>query len=134
MVASSYDLWPLQNYLRRNWMLRQPLLTHWLPKYPVFWFTLTQWVRLPMVTYPSLCSPCVTYGTLCHAVGHQVLSTLTKTLPPLPSEVEDFPDGGNHSKHVPLPTYLASLQTIYYNARFVFIIAKTAKFCLWWRH
>ena len=57
-------------------MFRQPL-TYCLPKHPVFWFTLTltQSVRLPMVTYPSLCSPCVTYGTLCHAIGHQVLPT-----------------------------------------------------------
>ena len=34
---------------------------------------LTQSVRPPMATYPSLCSTCVTYGTLCHARGHQVL-------------------------------------------------------------
>ena len=49
-------------------MLRQPLL-YWLPKHPVFWFnlTLTQSVRLPMVTYLLLCSTCVTYGTPCHA-------------------------------------------------------------------
>ena len=31
---------------------------------------LTQSVRPPMATYPSLCSTCVTYGTLCHARGH----------------------------------------------------------------
>ena len=30
----------------------------------------TQSVRLPLVTYPSLCSNCVTYRTLCHAIGH----------------------------------------------------------------
>ena len=57
-------------------MLRQPLF---------FWsgclsiqfshlpLPLTQSVRPPMATYPSLCSPCVTYGMLCHAIGHQVL-------------------------------------------------------------
>ena len=99
--------------------------TYWLPKHPVFWFTLTQSVRLPMVTYPSLCSPCVTYGTLCHAIGHQVLPTQ-----PLPREAEDFPRGDNHSKHVPLPTYLAWLQPIYYNSRFVFILVKTVKILL----
>ena len=33
----------------------------------------TQSVRLPLVTYPSLCSTCVTYRTLCHAIGHQAL-------------------------------------------------------------
>ena len=29
----------------------------------------TQSVRLPLVTYFSLCSTCVTYRTLCHAIG-----------------------------------------------------------------
>ena len=60
----------------------------------------TQSVRLPLVTYPSLCSISVTYRTPCHASGHQVLLTQ-------PSEAEDFPRGGNHSMHVPLLTYLA---------------------------
>ena len=57
--------------------------TYWLPKHLVFWFTLTltQSVRLPMVTYPSLCSTCVTYGTLCHAIGHQVLPTPASVIP-----------------------------------------------------
>ena len=85
----------------------------------------TQSVRLPMVTYPSLRSPCVTYKTLCHAIGHQVLPTQ-----PLPREAEDFPRGGNHFKHVPLPTYLAWLQPIYYNSRLVFIHVKTVKIFL----
>ena len=61
----------------------------------------TQSVRLPLVTYPSLCSACVTYRTLCHAIGHQVLPNQ-----PLPREVEDFPRGDKHFKHVPPPTYL----------------------------
>ena len=56
----------------------------------------TQSVRLPLATYPSLCSTCVTYRTLCHAIGHQ----------PLPREVEDFPRGDKYFKHVPPPTYL----------------------------
>ena len=101
MAAS--NLWSLQNSLRRNRMLRQPLLfVYWLPKHPVFWFTLTQSTyRLPMVTYPSLCKTCVTYRTLCHAIGHQVLPTQ-----PLLREAEDFPTGDNHSKHMPLLTYL----------------------------
>ena len=38
-------------------------------------FQTTQLVRLPLVTYPSLCSTCVTYQTLCHAIGHQLLPT-----------------------------------------------------------
>ena len=81
LLLASYNT--LQNSFRRNWMLRQPLL-YWLPKHPVFWsaFTpLTQSVRLPMVTYPSLCSPCVTYGTLCHTIGHQVLPTPVSVIP-----------------------------------------------------
>ena len=61
----------------------------------------TQSVRLPLVTYPSLCSTCVTYRMLCHTIGHQVLPTQ-----PLPREVEDFPRGDKHFKHVPPPTYL----------------------------
>ena len=61
----------------------------------------TQSVRLPLVTYPSLCSTCVSYRTLCHAIGPQVLPTQ-----PLPREVEDFPRGDKHFKHVPPPTYL----------------------------
>ena len=62
---------------------------------------LTQSVRLPLVTYPSLCSTCVTYRTLCNAIGHQVLPTQ-----PLPREAEDFPRGDKYFKHVPLLTYL----------------------------
>ena len=63
--------------------LDNPYFTYWLLKHPVFWFTLTltQSVRLPMVTYPSLWSPCVTYGTLCHVIGHQVLSTSASVIP-----------------------------------------------------
>ena len=61
----------------------------------------TQSVRLPLVTYPSLCSTCVTYRMLCHATGHQVLPNQ-----PLPKEVEDFPRGDKYFKHMPPPTYL----------------------------
>ena len=49
---------------------------------------LTQSVRLPVVTYPSLCSTCVDYRTPCHAIGHQVLPTH----PYLFREAEDFPE------------------------------------------
>ena len=61
----------------------------------------TQSVRLPLVTYPSLCSTCVTYRAQCHAIGHQVLPTRL-----LPREVEDFRRGDKYFKHVPPPTYL----------------------------
>ena len=68
--------------------LDNPYFTYWLNKHPVFSFTLTltQSVRLPMVTYLSLCSPCVTYRTLCHAIGYQVLSVL-----PTPASVIPHP-------------------------------------------
>ena len=45
----------------------------------------------------------------------------------LPREAEDFPRSEYHSKYVPLPTYLAWLQPIYYNSRFVFIHVNTRK-------
>ena len=61
----------------------------------------TQSVRLPLVTFPSLCSTCVTYRTPCHAIGHQVLPTQ-----PLPREAKDFPRGDKYFKHVPPLTYL----------------------------
>ena len=84
---------------------------------------LTQSVRPPIVTYPSLCSTCVTYGTPCHAICHQVLPThlgdlpgiLTGPLPRqrslayIPREAEDFPRGDKHFKYVPPPTYLIYL-------------------------
>ena len=57
-------------------MLRQPLF-FWSGCLSIQFFNLplplTQSVRPPMATYPSLCSTCVTYGTPCHARGHQVL-------------------------------------------------------------
>ena len=107
--------------------LGNPYFTYWLHKHPVFCFTftLTQSVRLAMVTYPSLCSACVTYRALCYTIGHQVLPTQT-----LPREAEDFPRSENHSKYVSLPTYLAWLQPIYYHSRVVFIHVKTEKVLL----
>ena len=123
---AAFDLKSLQNSLRRNRILRQPLLfVYWLPKHPVSLFNLTQSVRPPMVTYPSFCSTCVTYETLCHAIGHRVLPTQ-----PLSREAEDFPRGGNHSKHMPLLTYLAWLQLICYNSKLVFIHVNTGKVLL----
>ena len=104
MVANDPNL--CKTPLRETGCLGNSYCTYWLPKHPVFLFTLalTQSVRLPMVTYPSLCSTCVTYWTLCHAIGHQVLPTQ-----PLPREAEDFPRGDRHFKHVPPLTYLIYL-------------------------
>ena len=48
----------------------------------------------------------------------------------LPREAEDFPRGGNHSKHMTPLTYLAWLQPICYNSRLVFMHANTAKVLL----
>ena len=41
-----------------------------------------------------------------------------------PREAEDFSGGGSHSKHVPLPTYLAWLQPIFNSSKLVFNHAK----------
>ena len=111
---------------------------YWLPKHLVFLFTLilTQSVRLPMVTYPSLRSTCVTYGTPCHTRGHshfhmwlagrhatpevtRTFNSLTcrlrdtmprqRSLTLIPTEADDFSKGDNHFKHMPLPIYLAWL-------------------------
>ena len=73
--------------LGETWCLGNPYFTHWLPKHPVFWFNLilTQSVRLPVVTYPLLCSPCVTYGTLCHTIGYQVFPNPAYNVIPHPS-------------------------------------------------
>ena len=68
----------LQNSLRRNRMLRQPILFDWLPEHPVFFIHppfLTQLVRPHLATYSSLCSICVTQGMSCHTIGYQLLLT-----------------------------------------------------------
>ena len=44
--------------------------------------------------------------------------------------MEDFPGGGNHSKHMPPLTYLAWLQPIYYNSSFAFIHISITKVLL----
>ena len=43
---------------------------------------------------------------------------------------ENFPTGSNHSKHIPLLTYLARLQPIYYDPKLVFKHVKTEKILL----
>ena len=80
----------------------------------------------------------MTYRMPCHARGH--LHSLTCDLPDamphqgsltlIPREAEDFPRGDNHSKHVPLPTYLAWLQPINCNSRFVYIHVNIGKLLL----
>ena len=91
-VSTSSELYP--DYFR-YFALCSGIQFFYLPPF------LTQSVRLPLVTYLSLCSTYVTYRTPCHAIGHQVLPTQ-----PLPREAEDFPRGDKYFKHVPLPTYL----------------------------
>ena len=73
------------NSLRRKWITRHFFFEastifffFWMLGHPLFLFNFTpqvQSVRLPMVTYPLLCSPCVTFGMPCHASGHKVLPT-----------------------------------------------------------
>ena len=97
--------------------------TYWLPKHPVFWFTSlfpTQSVRLPLFTYPSLCSTCVTYRMTCHCIVHQLLPTQ-----PLTTEAEDFPRGERHFKHVPPLTYLIYLSQKRYIVRFYLRVRAT---------
>ena len=107
-------------------MLRQLLIfTYWLPKHPVFWFTPNTSVRPTTVNYPLLCSTYVAYRMPCHAIGHQVLPIQAR-----PREAEDFPRGGNYSRHMRQLTYLAWLQPICYNLKFVFKHVKTEKVLL----
>ena len=63
------------------------------------------------VAYQFFNSSHVTYEAPCRARGHSHS----------PKEVEDFPRGGNHSKHMPPLTYLAWLQPMCYNSSLVFI-------------
>ena len=62
----------------------------WMLRHPIFQFALTcdLWDVIPRQRSPTL----------------------------VPREAEDFPRGGNHSKHVPLPTYLAWLQPLCSNS------------------
>ena len=85
---------------RRNWMLEKPLslLAFSFLIYPL---PLTQLVRLPGITYHLPWSACVTYRALCHAIGHQVLTTQL-----LHRGAEDVPRGGKYFNHVPLLTVL----------------------------
>ena len=88
-----------------------------------FYSPLTQSVRPPMFTYPSLSCTCVTYKTPCHTIGHQALPTQ-----PLSREAEDIPRAANHSKL--MLTHLAWWQPICYNSKFVFKHVKTEKVLL----
>ena len=112
LFAFSTALWLLIKWLLLTFNLNKtpvgetgPLLsTYWLLRHPVFLFISlfpTQSVRLPLITYPLLCSTCVTHGMACHAIGHQMLPTQL-----LPREVEDFPRGVKYFKHLPLLTCL----------------------------
>ena len=59
----------------------------------------------------------VTYGTPCRTRVHSHS----------PKETEDFPRGGNHTKHMPPLTYLACLQPMCYNFRLEFIHINTGR-------
>lgn len=62
----------------------------------------TQSVKIPFVTFHSLCSPCVAYRTPCHSIGgHQVLF-----IQPLHREAKNFPMGNKYFEHVFLLTWV----------------------------
>ena len=127
------DPWRSPPALSSIWLLS---VAYFLFRHPVFFI------------HPLFPSTSVTYGTSCHAIGKQVLLTQPSStcvnyrmgcrasshqaLPvqPLPRELEDFPRGGNHSKHVPLHTYQTWLQPICYDLGFVLIHAKLKIFLL----
>ena len=112
-VSTSSDLYP--DYFRLPTFLDcSGIQFSNLPPFPA------QSVRLPLVTFPSLCSTCVTYRTPCHANNYQVLLTQ-----PLHRKTEDFPRNGKHSKHVLLLTYLTWLQPIINNSILIFKQVKT---------
>ena len=89
----------------------------------------TQSVRLPLVTYPLLCSTCVTYGTPYRPIRHQFLPTI-----PLPRKLKDFSRSGKHSKYVFLIIDLAWLIPFINNSRLIFKHVKIEDFLKkWWR-
>ena len=103
MFAFSTALWLLLTFILNKTpsgdtgMTMQPLLfTYWLPRHTHFWFT----------PFPTQLG--------CLGYLHQLLSAQ-----PLPREAEDFHRGGKHSKHMPLLTYLAWLQTLINNSRLI---------------
>ena len=130
------DPWRSPPALSSIWLLS---VAYFLFRYPVFFI------------HPLFPSTCVTYRTSCHAIGNQVLLTQPSStcvnygmpcrtsghqalpIQPLPRELGDFPRGGNHSKYVPLHTYLARLQPICYDLGFVFIQPNWRYFCLCWK-
>ena len=83
-------------------MPRQPLcFAYWLARHPVFLFiSLSRHGQLGCLWLPT--PHCAALVSL---TENHVMPLVTNQ--PLPREAEDFPRGGNHSKHVPLLTYLA---------------------------
>ena len=105
----------------------------WLPTFldfpgiQFFLFTpfLTQSDRLPLVTYPSLCSACVNSGTPYQAIAHRMFLTQL-----LPRKAEDVPGGDKHPGYVALLIYLVLLQPIINNSTLVFRLLKTESILL----
>ena len=93
----------------------------WMLRHPVFQLThmwLTGRCAMPEVTHIN--------SLTCDLRG-----AMPRQRSPLliPRETEDFPMSFNHSKHVPLPTYLAWLKSIYHNSGYVYIHVKTNLTC-----
>ena len=123
---AAFAIYSLHNSLRRNWMLRQSLLfAYWLPKHPVFLIhpLHSQLGRLWLPT-PHCAAPV-------WLTGRHAIPLVTRCFPPYPPrEAEDFPRGGNHSRHMSLLIYLAWLQPICYKPKFVFNHVETEKVLL----
>ena len=110
-VSTSSELYP--DYLR----LSSFLYSYWLASHQYFFFNsfAIMSVRLPLITYPSLCSTYVIYRTPCHAIGHQMLPKQQS-----PRKVEDLARGDKHFKHVSRLTYL-----IYFSPKGKYIAGST---------
>ena len=132
--------WPksLQNSLGRNWMPIHHFFS-FLAIAPCYQHS--TWLLRPVRVSTS--SELYPNTWLFDCLGIQFFNSLTcdlrDTMPRqrsptfIPREAKDFPRGDSHSKHLPLPTYLAWLQPITIVLGFYLYMSKLQKFCLWWR-
>ena len=109
-------------------MLRQlSVFIYWLPKNPDFWLTsFSQHSQLGYLwlSFSNCAAPVLLTG--CYNIP-----VVAWYFPPNPPrEAEDFSIGSNHSKHVPLITYLAWLQPIIHNLGLIFKHVKTTNILL----
>ena len=89
----SFFFWPLPHVTGTPpWLLRHVRVSTSSELYPNTWLFFE---CLGIQFFNSL--TCDLRDTIPHQRSHTLI----------PREAEDFPRGNNHSKHVPLPTYLA---------------------------